>query len=174
VLWQALHDLSVAASPLLAFTAEEVWQHHPGLVAAGESVHLARFPERAEAPDAEEAWEFLLAVRDVVNRAIEPLRAAKTIATTLEADVTLTVPAAWLNRLAPYREELPGFLLVASLALEAGADGAEPVAAVRKTAFARCERCWTYRADVAREGPNAGLCERCVGAIATTGRPQAG
>jgi len=174
VLWQALHDLSIAASPLLAFTAEEVWQHHPGLTALGESVHLALLPERAADPAAEEAWTFLLSVRDTVNRAIEPLRADKVIATTGEADVTLTAPRAWLDRLASYREELTGFLQVAALELVPGPDGSEPAATVTKTTYARCERCWTYRADVAADGPNAGLCGRCVGVLATAGRTQAG
>ena len=32
VLWTALHDLAIAASPALVFTAEEAWQHHPALV----------------------------------------------------------------------------------------------------------------------------------------------
>src|SRR5207237_6734366 len=88
VLWQAAHDLAIAAAPALPFTAEEVWQHHPGLRALGDSVHLAQWPERAagELDD----WELLLRVRDVVNAAIEPLRAAKTLATTEEAEVILT------------------------------------------------------------------------------------
>ena len=175
VLWQALHDLSIAASPLLAFTAEEVWQHHPGLTALGESVHLALLPERAADAAAEEAWTFLLSCRDTVNRALEPLRADKRIATTLEADVTLTAPRAWLERLGAYRaEELTGFLLVAALTLVEGPDAGEPVATVVKTSFARCERCWTHRSDVAASDPNAGLCGRCVEAMATAGRTPAG
>jgi isoleucyl-tRNA synthetase len=175
VLWQALHDLSIAAAPLLAFTAEEVWQHHPGLTALGESVHLALLPERAADAAAEEAWTFLLSVRDTVNRAIEPLRADKRIATTLEADVTLTAPPAWIERLGAYRaEELTGFLLVAALSLVAGPEGGEPVATVVKTSFARCERCWTHRSDVAPSGANAGLCGRCLEALATAGRAPAG
>jgi isoleucyl-tRNA synthetase len=172
VLWQALHDLSIAAAPLLAFTAEEVWQHHPGLTALGESVHLALLPERPADAAAEEAWTFLLSVRDTVNRAIEPLRAGKTIATTLEADVTLTAPRAWLERLSAYRaEELTGFLLVAALTLVPGPDAGEPVATVVKTSFARCDRCWTHRSDVAAAAPNAGLCGRCVAALAAGRAP---
>ena len=60
VLWQALHDLTIAVSPALVFTAEEVWQHHPALLAECESVHLARWPERPTArPRRDEEWEFL-------------------------------------------------------------------------------------------------------------------
>jgi isoleucyl-tRNA synthetase len=170
VLWRALHDLAIAASPLLAFTADEVWQHHPGLAAEAESVHLARWPEGAAPAGAEAEWESLLAVRDLVNAAIEPLRAAKQLNTTAEAEVTITAPRGWIDRLAPYRDELPGFLLVASLALQPGRDGQDPQVAVERTRFARCERCWTYRADVAADGVPPGLCGRCVGVMNTAGR----
>ncbi|MBI3538746.1 MAG: isoleucine--tRNA ligase [Candidatus Eisenbacteria bacterium] len=167
VLWRALRDLTVAASPLLAFTAEEVWQHHPGLLAEAESVHLAEWAETPVEAGAEEAWAFLHDVRDRVNAAIEPKRAAKEFATTAEAEVTITAPAAWLARLEPYRDELPGFLLVARVTLATGADGREPEVQVARTALARCERCWTHRADVAADGPRAGLCARCRAVLET-------
>ena len=168
VLWRALHDLAIAASPALVFTAEEVWQHHPALLAECESVHLAAWPERpAEASD--EAWEFLHGVRDVVNAALEPLRAAKELATTAEAEVTITGPPATVARLRPYEAELPALLIVARVALAEGAAGELAVAA-RRTSLTRCERCWTHRADVATEGARAGLCGRCVGVLEASGR----
>jgi isoleucyl-tRNA synthetase len=170
VLWRALHDFTVAAAPLLAFTAEEVWQHHPGLTAEAESVHLARWPEGTAPAGAEEKWESLLAVRDLVNAAIEPLRATKQINTTAEAEVTIAAPAAWIERLAPYRDELPGFLLVAGLALRPAPDNAAVQVSVARTSLTRCERCWTYRADVAADGALAGLCGRCAGVLSATGR----
>jgi isoleucyl-tRNA synthetase len=167
VLWQALHDFTLAASPLLTFTAEEVWQSHPGLPAEAESVHLAVWPERPVPAGDEDEWTFLCGVRDAVNAAIEPLRAAKQLATTLEADVEIHAPRAWVERLAPYRDELTGVMLVAQLALHMGPDGAEPRVTVKRTALARCERCWTYRADVRG---SAALCARCEAALAATGR----
>ena len=113
VLWQALHDLAIAASPALVFTAEEVWQTHPAWSPRRESVHLADWPARCRAGRAEAEWELLLEVRDAVNAAIEPLRAAKTLATTTEAEVVLHAPAAMAARLARYADELAGFLIVA-------------------------------------------------------------
>jgi len=98
VLWHALHDLTIAASPVLTFTAEEAWHGHPGLLEQFESVHLARWPEprrdhtHGEGHEGHEDWAFLLEVRAAVNAAIEPLRAAKTLATTQEAEVTITAP----------------------------------------------------------------------------------
>ncbi len=89
VLWQAFHDLTLAVSPALVFTAEEAWRSHPGAVAESESVHFAEWPKREEAGRTSDEWLFLREVRDRVNAAIEPLRAAKALATTAEAEITV-------------------------------------------------------------------------------------
>jgi len=165
VLWQALHDLTIAASPILVFTAEEVWQGHPALVRESESVHLAAWPAPESSTTAEQDWAFLLDVRTAANAAIEPLRAARTLGTTLEAEVRLEVPEAMAARLAPFSAELAGFLMVARAEVVA-TGAADTTARVTRTAMARCDRCWTYRDDVepALEGH---LCARCVSVIAS-------
>jgi len=171
VLWQALHDLAIAASPALVFTADEVWQHHPNLVAEAASVHLALWPApRATAAAGGDEWTFLLEVRDAVNAAIEPLRASKALGTPLEAELTLTATPAVVRRLEPYRDELTGFLLVAAAELRAGREGQETEVEVRRTAWGRCDRCWTHRPDVAEGGSQSGLCARCAAVLARTGR----
>jgi isoleucyl-tRNA synthetase len=179
VLWQALHDLAIAVSPALAFTAEEVWQHHPALIAECESVHLARWPERP-AGATDEEWEFLHGVRDAVNAALEPLRAAKTLASPAAAEVTLSGPPPVIARLRGYGDELAAFLIVARADLAEGPDsgsagngtGAEPTVevTVRQTALAKCDRCWMHREDVAPDGARAGLCARCVAALESAGK----
>jgi len=166
VLWQALHDLTLAVSPALVFTAEEAWQSHPGLVAECESVHFAQWPKRDEAGRASDEWLFLREVRGAVNAALEPLRAAKTLATTAEAEVTLSAPRAWTDRLAVYGDELPALLIVAAAELAPAADGAAPAVAVRRTGRAKCDRCWMYRADVGHDPSQPGLCSRCTTALA--------
>jgi isoleucyl-tRNA synthetase len=167
VLWQALHDLTLAISPALVFTADEAWQSHPGLVSECESVHFAEWPKRAEAGCTSDEWLFLREVRDTVNAALEPLRAAKTLATTAEAEVTLSAPRAWTDRLAAYGDELPALLIVAAAELKPAADGAAPSVAVRRTSRAKCDRCWMYRADVGHDPAQPGLCGRCTTALAT-------
>jgi len=174
VLWQALHDLILASAPLLTFTAEEVWQSHPALVAEAESVHLGEWPQRALTPGASEDWEFLLGVRDLANRGLEELRAKKVLASTTEAELRLTVPPSWIARLEPFQEELAGFLLVAAIAVAPGEEGRAAEVTVLRTEFAKCERCWTYRADVRRDGRSAGLCGRCEAVLMATGRAAGG
>ena len=165
VLWRALEGLVVAASPALVFTAEEAWQHHPGLLAASPSVHLAEWPLLDPAPAAGDEWTRLLAIRDTVNAALEPLRAARELASAAEAEVTLPVPAADRAWIESYREELAGFLMVARIEMVEGPGAA---ASVVKTRWLRCARCWTHRADVAGED---GVCGRCERAMQETGRP---
>jgi isoleucyl-tRNA synthetase len=145
-----------------------VWQHHPALLAECESVHLARWPEGFPASD--EEWSFLAGARDAVNAAIEPLRASRALATTAEAEVTIAAPPAVIARLERYAGELAAFLLVARVELAAGRDGDGMSVAVRQTASPKCERCWTYRSDVAAAGPRAGLCARCAAALEAAGR----
>jgi isoleucyl-tRNA synthetase len=181
VLWSALHDLAIAASPALVFTAEEAWQHHPALVAERASVHLAEWPRATAGRELGEAewpretagrevgegeWEALLALRTAVNAAIEPLRAAKTVATTSEVDVEVDAEGDARARLAPYENELRGFLLVAGIRFtgdDSGTSSVEPYhARARATSHAKCDRCWTYRPDVKARADGASLCDRCV------------
>ena len=170
-LWHALRELAIAVAPALVFTSEEAWQQHPALVEECESVHLAIWEDRPAPPSGEGGWAMLLGLRDAVNATLEPLRADKTLASTTEAAVRIHVADETLAALKPFESELPGFLLVAQAALVRGAeaDGARfriEAARADPARFRKCERCWTYRADVR----DSGLCARCTGVLAATGR----
>jgi len=166
VLWRALRGLTLSASPALVHTAEEVWQHHPGLLAECESVHLAEWGDLGDPSAGSGDWEFLLEARDAVNAAIEPLRAARTLATTAEAEVTITAAPAWVERLSAWQDELTSLLIVAKAELRAGDPGAAPSVEVRNTTLEKCERCWTYRDDVVGNEGQPRLCSRCTEALA--------
>jgi isoleucyl-tRNA synthetase len=166
VLWHALHDLLLATSPALVFTTDEAWQHHPALVAESESVHLAEWTTVEATESGRGDWAFLLEVRAAVNAAIEPLRASKALATTTEAEVEITLAPDAAAALRDYQDELPGFLMVAAARIVESPGASEIQTSVAKTTFAKCERCWTYRADVA----DSGLCARCSAVLDATGR----
>jgi isoleucyl-tRNA synthetase len=171
VLWRALHDLTIAVSPALAFTAEETWQHHPALVREAESVHFGLLRDTRGPGADESAWSALIELRNAVNAAIEPMRAAKQAATTMEVDVEIAARGAAAALLERHRAELEGFLMVARVTLgpagEAPAEGAASPYAVKatRTGNTKCDRCWTYRADVG-EG---GICGRCATVVAARG-----
>jgi len=166
-LWTALHDLTIAVSPLLVFTAEEVWQSHPSLRDEQESVHLAEWPATGDPADLAEDWTVLNQLRTAVNATLEPMRASKAIANTQEADVEILAPAGIMDRVAAYGAELAGFLMVARARLAPESGASEIVVRAERTSWARCERCWTYREDVEARSGGDPLCSRCLAVLQT-------
>ena len=168
VLYRIAHDLTRLMAPVLPFTADEVWPLLPK--AGSESVHLALLP-RPEPPD--EAvlarWTGLLDARDVALKALEAARAAKQIASGLEAQVTLSAPGPQLAALRAYEEQsrvFPGNLanlfIVSAVALT---EGDALRAEVRRADGRKCERCWTYSTAVGEQKVHAGVCPRCAAVL---------
>ncbi len=154
---------------MLPFTADEVWPLVPG--GAESSVHLAVFPgAETRRRGVLERWATLLEVRAVVTKALEEARAAKLIASSLEARVTVRAPAATLLALRRHEDEsrvFPGNLanlfIVSKVDL---AEGPRRVAVeVDRAAGGKCERCWTYSEKVGRFPVHPGVCERCAAVL---------
>ncbi len=90
VMFYILKQLSLLISPILTFTAEELWQCMPGQVE--KSIQLANWPsveERYLDQGLLERWEHLLEARNEVLRALELARNRKEIRDTLEAEIIL-------------------------------------------------------------------------------------
>ncbi len=80
------HALVRWLSPVLVFTAEEVWgTRFPD---AG-SVHLLEWPEIPDVPADDGRWQKLRELRAQVTETIEPLRREKIVGSSLEAEVTV-------------------------------------------------------------------------------------
>jgi isoleucyl-tRNA synthetase len=165
VLHRIVGDLCRLLAPVLPFTTDEAWPLIPGEPLS--SVHVALSPAR-ETPD--EAvltrWAGLLDVRARVTKALEEARAAKQLAGSLEAGVTVRGPAAALG---PLREHeaastvFPGNLanlfIVSRVRLEEG-DGPLTVT-VERAPGRKCDRCWTFSEKVGALDPPE-VCERCA------------
>ena len=164
-------------APTLVFTSEEVWKFLPHVAGEPESVHMALFPtpeefEQALDPDRAKNWDRLLAVREEVLKALEPLRAAKTISANLEARVTLVAPGELAALLQKYRAYLPALFIVSQVELEIGAGNGAASAGIEglevraeRAQGKKCERCWNYSIHVGENAEYPALCERCVAAL---------
>ena len=160
-------------APILPVTADELWRHLPGR--REESVHLADFPGDLESwadPALQATWERLMAIRAVVNAAIEVERQRKILGTPLEAHVSIRAHGEALALLERYRDELAMLFIVSTVTLEPGtaeapdANSPEGVeVSVTRTDGTRCDRCWRYVPEVAADEAHAGLCPRCVDAL---------
>ena len=164
-------------APITVFTAEEVWKHLPRAASEPESVHMATFPVAAELErvlDEMHAknWDRLLQVREEVLKALEPVRAAKTITSGLEARVTLAAKTELAALLRAYAAYLPGLFIVSQVEIvDAAAQGAAPSGIeglqirVERAQGKKCERCWNYSTHVGESADYPTLCERCVAAL---------
>ena len=136
------HALVRYAAPILAFTAEEVWQsRYPS---EDGSVHELEWPVLPEGAAVEHDWTAIRALRQTVTEAIEPYRREKKVRSSLEAEVTvpsLPMPA----------EDLTELFIVANV--ESGAD-----VTVTPTERHKCGRCWRHLPEVTQDGA---LCDRC-------------
>jgi isoleucyl-tRNA synthetase len=172
VLHRIAVDLTRLLAPIVPMTADEVWEHLPAPKA--ESVHCEVFPTR-QAPDAAVLfrWAPLLEAREAVTRALEPMRARKSIAASLEAKVELRGGA---EALRPFREHeaesrvFPGNLanlfIVSAVSLVEDAEAAPPyVVRAARAEGRKCERCWTYSRQVGMLSPHPGVCERCASVL---------
>ena len=158
VLDHLFHALVRYAAPIIPFTAEEVWQsRYP----QSGSVHLLVWPQ-VNAAWLDEAlgrrWSGIRSSRDQVNEAIEPLRRAKDIRSSLEAEVTLSELQAMVDDL-PAADAFAEYCIVADVTFAMGHEGVT----VSPTARHKCGRCWRHLPEVAQDGD---LCDRCTDILA--------
>ncbi|WP_068829172.1 isoleucine--tRNA ligase [Pseudomonas sp. BMS12] len=168
-------------APILAFTADEIWQFLPG--ERNESVMLntwyeglERLPQGFELD--REYWDQVMAVKAAVNKELENLRAAKAIGGSLQAEVTLYGDESLQATLAKLGDELRFALITSAAAVAPLAEAPTDTVATElaglklkivKSAHAKCGRCWHFRADVGANAAHPELCERCVSNIEGAG-----
>jgi len=179
-MWHIAEAMVRWLAPILSFTAEEIWRELPG--ARSESVFLSVWHELPVMPaGATIDWPALIALRGDVGRELERLRVAGEIGAPLQAELDVYCTDAQFARLNAFGEELR-FLMITSqarvqrvVAAPAGAVEAALVPgggvwiSVRRTAAAKCVRCWHHREDVGQVPAHPELCARCAGNIAGPG-----
>lgn len=171
-LYEILATLARLLAPILAYTAEEIWQNMRHLPGDPESVHLADMPALKEEyfdRELERRWDGLLEVRGAVSKALELARERKLIGTSLEAEVEIYPDGAQAELLKEYTGQLPTVFIVSrvevyepgSLVPEDAYQANGLAVRVGKAPGAKCERCWVYDTTVGEDGDHPGLCGRC-------------
>ena len=144
-------------APVLAYTAEEAWEH-----AGGEgSIHEQDFPKanpKFANGEAIAKVDALFAVKAVIQTAIEEKVQAKEFKKNNEASVLLTVPANHqVIDLLKDSEFAKEFFILSDLNI---VEGAEISATVSATGHPMCPRCRKYEPVVKDD-----LCQRCSNAV---------
>lgn len=159
---RVFHDLCRLLAPILAFTADEAWEFagHP------DSVHEQDFPVPDPAfagTEATQAIAQLQSVRDVLQQEVDKARKEKLIGSNLEAAAVVTLPqGSPAAKLMEARETAGEFLIISDLTVRFG----DPVsAAVSRTTFQKCQRCWRHLPDVGSHSAHPLLCGRCAAVV---------
>jgi isoleucyl-tRNA synthetase len=171
-MYRMCDGLARLLAPILPVTADDLWRHMPGK--RSESVHLETFAgfvgDQGALDDASlvAEWHGLLDVRAMVNAALEQKRKDKMIGTSLGARVVLSASGPVAALLDAHRTELPMLFIVSDVELRLGAtDGPDSVTVeVERAPGTKCERCWRIVPATSTDPAWAGLCMRCVDALA--------
>jgi isoleucyl-tRNA synthetase len=159
-LWHILQCLTKLMAPVLCFTAEEIWQLQTG---DGEQSVMLQTWQPLPAPAAEdellEKWRKIRSYRAEVMRALEELRIAGRIGSSLQAAVSLHCDGEKYELLASLGDDLR-FVLICSQT-NVIRDASDELRC-SPLPHAKCERCWHVRADVGANPDNPGLCGRCI------------
>ncbi|HMM53806.1 MAG TPA: isoleucine--tRNA ligase [Candidatus Desulfobacillus sp.] len=172
-LWHILRALVRLMAPVLAFTAEEIWQVLTR--DAEDSVMLGSWhalPEQEGEAALLARWQGIREARAEVSKTLEELRAAGQIGSSLQAEVEIRAAAEKYELLASLGDDLRFVLLCSATSLVRVADAAEQGVAAAPSPHAKCARCWHWRADVGANAAHPELCGRCEANLHGEGEPR--
>ena len=174
VLYETLQVLVKILTPVMPHQAEDIWQNTPECQRGGlESILLAdwaRVNKNWNNAELEEEFTKILKTREVVTRAIEPLRADKKVGSSLE--VAVYVKSEDSNILKANEKDLADIFITSQAYV---ADAAPDAVLneysengitvwVTKAEGEKCERCWKFR----KLGEHVGhetICSDCYSAV---------
>ena len=168
------HCLVPWLAPILCFTAEEAWQTRYN--DPEKSVHFEIWPVLPESwanPDLADRWARIRSARLVVTGAIEKMRAAGEVKSSLQAHPVLYAPAAIIDAFAGL--DAADIFITSAADLVAGPPPAEAFLAeddaligvvVNLAGGEKCQRCWKILPEVpAGEDGLCGRCDSVVGSV---------
>lgn len=164
-------------APVLSFTAEEAWLTYP-FNPEKNSIHLNLFPKMQEEwnnSEIDKKWKFVQSIRKTITETIEIEREAKTIGSSLEAEILL-----YSNNLENIKKLQSLDISEISIVSKATIVNAqvpsnailneevEVGVIVKKAPGQKCDRCWKILDEVKEldtEFGKVNLCKRCNAAI---------
>ena len=155
-----VNQLVVLISPVLSFTAEEIWQGNDFLLAESDSVFLTTLKDlesfNSDLSNAD--WKRLLEIKEEVNQNIEESRAAGVIKGSLDASIELILNSDDFNLTNKFASEMHFFLIVSECNI---LQGDSLKISVYKSSAEKCVRCWHRNKSVGSSNKHQELCNRC-------------
>ncbi|MGI6086116.1 MAG: isoleucine--tRNA ligase [Acetivibrionales bacterium] len=163
-----LDTLTRLLAPVLAFTADEIWQYLPHTDKDNtESVMLNDWPDaKAEFEDEalDKKWSKILEVRDSVLKALEEARNKKLIGQPLEAKIILKANGELFEFINENLDILPTVFITSQVEV-AESGNSELEVEVLEADGNKCDRCWVYSETVGHDHNHPTLCDRCSATV---------
>ena len=173
VLTEVLKVLVRIISPVLSFTADEIWERIPEALKEEESVHLSKWIEANPEYLNEELakkWDKIARLRREVNKKLEAERQTGLIGHSLDARVLLNIANADYSFIKDYTENEVSDLFIVSQVKFVNDNLAESEIegisiSVEKASGEKCERCWKYDEEVGHDHNHSDVCPRCASVL---------
>ena len=173
VLTEVLKVLVRIISPVLSFTADEIWERIPEALKEEESVHLSKWIEANPEYLNEELakkWDKIARLRREVNKKLEAERQTGLIGHSLDARVLLNIANAEYSFIKDYTENEVSDLFIVSQVKFVNDNLAESEIegisiSVEKASGEKCERCWKYDEEVGHDHNHSDVCPRCASVL---------
>ena len=173
VLTEVLKVLVRIISPVLSFTADEIWERIPEALKEEESVHLSKWIEANPEYLNEELakkWDKIARLRREVNKKLEAERQTGLIGHSLDAIVLLNIANAEYSFIKDYTENEVSDLFIVSQVKFVNDNLAESEIegisiSVEKASGEKCERCWKYDEEVGHDHNHSDVCPRCASVL---------
>jgi len=173
VLTEVLKVLVRIISPVLSFTADEIWERIPEALKEEESVHLSKWIEANPEYLNEELakkWDKIARLRREVNKKLEAERQTGLIGHSLDARVLLNIANAEYSFIKDYTENEVSDLFIVSQVKFVNDSLAESEIegisiGVEKASGEKCERCWKYDEEVGHDHNHLDVCPRCASVL---------
>ncbi len=167
-MYKILDAITRMLAPVLAHSAEEIYEATNFKTETAESVHLLKMPQIDKSIDwqkEEPRWEKLMALRNEVLKELEGLRQKQTIASNQESSVTIsTDDSDLINMVEQFGVKNFAALCIAS-EVKLKKEKSEKLITAEKSPHKKCQRCWNYWPSVGKDAENPELCSRCAEVI---------
>jgi len=157
-------------APILSFTADEIWRELPG--ERDNSVFLSTWYELSDPRDATLDWNRLVRIRETASKALEDLRAADVIGSSLDASLEIFADGEIFEQLRSFGDELRFVFITSEVRVSPANERPDAALAgegywvlASATEHEKCIRCWHRRPDVGSVPGHPEICARCAGNV---------
>ena len=149
-------------SPILVFTAEEIWQSHDLFKKQSKSVFLCpkKSLNKIESSISDDDWKIIFAVKDSVNQNIEKARGDSVIKGSLDAKIIISCNSEIYGALKKIDNELK-FVFIASEVELIEDSNTKLSIDITNYNQKKCIRCWNKCESVGSHEDDPEICSRC-------------